>query len=193
MHHANRLNSIYLLTAMTLFGLFSFSSKSKPISTDPVPKSIYDIQIDALDGTPLDLHQFEGKKLLIVNVASKCGLTPQYKDLQELYDEYGDKLAIIGVPSNQFLGQEPGSSDEIATFCQKNYGVTFQMTEKVDVKGKNQHPLYQWLTSKELNNIEDTKVKWNFQKYIIDVDGSYLAMIGPKTLPLSENVLKHLR
>ncbi len=178
---------------MIVFGFFSFMSKSQVNTSDSVPTSIYDIKINALDGTPLDLHNFEGKKLLIVNVASKCGLTPQYEDLQKLYDEYGGKLAIIGVPCNQFLGQEPGSTDEIATFCQKNYGVTFQMVEKVDVKGKNQHPLYQWLTMKSINGVENSKVKWNFQKYVIDIDGTYLAVIGPKTLPLSEDILKHLK
>jgi glutathione peroxidase len=135
---------------------------------------------------------FQGKKLMIVNVASKCGLTPQYEELQKLYDEYGDKLAIIGVPCNQFLGQEPGSSDDIASFCQKNYGVTFQMTEKVNVKGSTQHPLYTWLTTKAVNGVETTKVKWNFQKYLIDENGQYIAMIGPKTLPMSDEVMKHL-
>ena len=178
---------------MIAFGLFSFLSKSNPIPSDSIPSSFYDIEINALDGTPLDLKQFQGKKLLIVNVASKCGLTPQYEDLQKLYDEYGDKLAIIGVPCNQFLGQEPGSSDEIASFCQKNYGVTFQMTEKVDVKGNDQHPLYTWLTRTELNKVENTNIKWNFQKYMLDENGLYLAMIGPKTLPLSDDILKFLK
>ena len=178
---------------MLLFGLFSFISKSSNRVTLDSSTAIYDIQLNALDGSPINLHQFEGKKLLIVNVASKCGLTPQYEGLQKLYDTHGDKLAILGVPCNQFLSQEPGDSDKIAAFCQKNYGVTFQMAEKVDVKGKNQHPLYTWLTSKVNNGVKDSKVKWNFQKYLLDEEGNYTAMFSPKTLPMSDEIIKHLR
>lgn len=186
-----KINSI--LSIMLLFGLFSFMSKSSNKVTLEPSTAIYDIELNALDGSPLDLHQFEGKKLLIVNVASKCGLTPQYEELQKLYDTYGDKLAILGIPCNQFLGQEPGDSDEIASFCQKNYGVTFQMAEKVDVKGENQHPLYTWLTSKVNNGVKDSKVKWNFQKYLLDENGLYLAVFSPKTLPMSDTILSHFK
>jgi glutathione peroxidase len=125
---------------------------------------------------------------MIVNVASKCGFTPQYKDLQELHELYGEKLMIIGVPCNQFMGQEPGDAEEIATFCERNYGVTFQMTEKVDVKGKDQHPMYTWLTQKSENGSQDSEVKWNFQKYIISENGELLGVFGSKVNPMSEEI-----
>lgn len=135
---------------------------------------LYDIKINKLDGTPMDLAAFKGKKILFVNVASKCGFTPQYADLEEWYEKHKDKVVVIGVPCNQFGNQEPGSAEEIATFCSKNYGVTFPMTEKVDVKGENQHPLYTWLTSKDKNSVKDSKVQWNFHKYLIDEEGNLI-------------------
>jgi len=136
----------------------------------------------------LDLNDYKGKKLLIVNVASKCGYTPQYKDLQELHEKYGEKVTILGVPCNQFLNQEPGTAEEIATFCEKNYGVSFQLTEKVDVKGKDQHPLYEWLTNKSKNGSQDSTVKWNFQKYVISENGELEAVFGSKVNPMSEEI-----
>lgn len=182
------MNKFIILSIMGLFSLLSFKSNSQIAEVKPPATPIYDIEINALEGDSLDLSAFKGKKILIVNVASKCGYTPQYKDLQALHEKYGDKLVIIGVPCNQFLGQEPGGADEIATFCERNYGVTFQITEKVNVKGSNQHPLYSWLTDKTKNGSQDSKVKWNFQKYIISEKGELEAVFGSKVNPMSEEI-----
>ncbi|WP_417873631.1 glutathione peroxidase [Xanthomarina gelatinilytica] len=155
--------------------------------------SLYDISINSLTGEPIDLSSFKGKKILIVNTASECGFTGQYEGLQELYSTYKDKLVVIGVPCNQFGGQEPGTASEIQSFCKQNYGVTFLMTEKVDVKGENQHPLYKWLTSKELNGVSSSSVKWNFQKYLIDEKGNLIDYYYSITSPTSTKITKHLK
>lgn len=154
--------------------------------------SIYDININALNGTPINLSKFKGKYILFVNVASKCGFTPQYQDLQKLHETYSDNLQVIGVPCNQFGGQEPGNTDEIKSFCEINYGVSFLITEKLDVKGKNQHPLYTWLTQKINNKKTDSTVKWNFQKYLVDPNGNLIDFYLPYTKPLSKKIIKHL-
>jgi glutathione peroxidase len=154
--------------------------------------SIYDVQINSLMDEKIKLEDFEGKYMLIVNVASKCGFTPQYKGLQELHTKYKDKLVVIGVPCNQFGSQEPGSSDEIKSFCEKNYGVEFLITEKIDVKGATQHQLYKWLTSKELNKVDSSTVKWNFQKYLIDPSGKYVDLFYSITKPNSDKITKYL-
>ncbi|GAA4896374.1 glutathione peroxidase [Flaviramulus aquimarinus] len=154
---------------------------------------IYNISIHALNGEPIELLKFKGKHILFVNVASKCGFTSQYKDLQALHEQYNDKLQIIGVPCNQFGSQEPGDKNTIATFCEVNYGVTFLMTEKIDVKGKNQHPLYTWLTEKTYNNKRDSKVKWNFQKYLVDDQGHLVDYFFSTTNPQSSKITKHLK
>jgi glutathione peroxidase len=151
--------------------------------------SIYDFKMESLSGDTIDFSEFEGKKLLIVNVASKCGFTPQYEGLQELHEKYSDQVTVLGVPCNQFGGQEPGTHSEIADFCKKNYGVTFQITEKVDVKGKDQHPLYSWLTEKEKNGVKDSAVKWNFHKYLIDEKGNLIEEFGSRTEPMSEELI----
>jgi len=155
--------------------------------------SLYDISINSLTGEPIDLSSFKGKKILIVNTASECGFTGQYEGLQELYNTYKDKLVVIGVPCNQFGGQEPGTASEIQSFCKQNYGVTFLMTEKVDVKGENQHPLYKWLTNKELNGVSSSSVKWNFQKYLIDEKGNLIDYYYSITSPTSTKITKHLK
>lgn len=155
--------------------------------------SLYDISINSLTGEPIDLSSFKGKKILIVNTASECGFTGQYEGLQELYNTYKDKLVVIGVPCNQFGGQEPGTASEIQSFCKQNYGVTFLMTEKVDVKGGNQHPLYKWLTSKELNGVSSSSVKWNFQKYLINEKGNLIDYYYSITSPTSTKITKHLK
>jgi len=155
--------------------------------------TIYDIPINALNGKPIDLTDFKGKYILFVNVASKCGFTPQYKDLQKLYDKYGDQLQVIGVPCNQFGSQEPGDANTIETFCEVNYGVSFLITEKVDVKGKNQHPLYTWLTQKINNGKRDSTVKWNFQKYLVDANGDLVDFYFSTTSPMSSKIVKHLK
>jgi glutathione peroxidase len=155
--------------------------------------SVYNIKINDLDGNPINLEKFKGKYLLFVNVASKCGFTKQYADLQELYDLFIDNIMVIGVPCNQFGAQEPGSPDEIQTFCKKNYGVTFLMTEKISVKGNNQHPLYNWLTDKSLNGVKNSTVKWNFQKYIVDRDGNLIDYFYSMTRPLSSKITKIIK
>ena len=133
-----------------------------------VSTSIYDIEINTIEGKSIDLSSFKDKHILFVNVASKCGFTSQYKDLQKLSDTYPNKLVVIGSPCNQFGSQEPGDASQIQTFCERNFGVTFLITEKIDVKGKKQHPLYNWLTNKELNGRKSSNVKWNFQKYLVN-------------------------
>ena len=155
--------------------------------------TIYNIEIKSLQNNPIQLSDFKGKYLLFVNVASKCGFTPQYKDLEELHNTYKDNLVVIGVPCNQFGKQEPGSSTEIQEFCEVNYGVSFLITEKIDVKGENQHPLYTWLTSKELNDRKNSSVKWNFQKYLVSPQGKLIDYYFSITKPLSSKIIKHLK
>ena len=155
--------------------------------------SIYNIKINSLQGIAVDFSVYKGKYLLFVNVASKCGFTPQYKDLQELSDSYKDNLVVIGVPCNQFGKQEPGNSDDIQEFCEINYGVSFLITEKIDVKGNNQHPLYTWLTNKQMNGKKSSSVKWNFQKYIVNKDGKLIDYYFSLTKPLSSKITKHLK
>jgi len=146
--------------------------------------SIYNFKVEDIDGNQFDMSGLKGKKVLIVNTASKCGLTPQYEALQALYEKYGgDKFTIIGFPANNFLGQEPGSNEEIQEFCQKNYGVTFPMMSKISVKGEDMAPLYQWLTKKAKNGVKDSEVSWNFQKYMIDENGHLVDYVSPKTKP----------
>ncbi len=149
---------------------------------------IYTYSFTDIDGNEVSMESFKGKRVMIVNTASKCGFTPQYESLQKLHEQHGDKFVMIGFPCNQFMGQEPGSEDEIKAFCSKNYGVTFLMASKINVKGKEQHPIYQWLTDKELNGYEKSKVSWNFQKYIIDTDGQLLGMFGPNVDPMDESL-----
>jgi glutathione peroxidase len=144
---------------MSLINFSYNTSNNKEITMN---NSIYEIAINSISGTPVDLSDFKGKKMLIVNVASECGFTNQYKGLQELYEKYKDKLVVIGVPCNQFGGQEPGDASQIQSFCERNYGVEFLITEKIEVKGDDQHPLYAWLTNKELNGRKSSTVKWNF-------------------------------
>jgi len=153
------------------------------------PKTpIYTIAINNLNGDPINLADYKGKKILFVNVASECGFTPQYKDLQELHKTYGEKLVVIGLPCNQFGEQEPGSASEIQDFCSKNYGVEFLITEKIDVKGANQHPLYAWLTNKDLNGSKSSTVKWNFQKYLVDEQGNFIDFYYSITNPLATEI-----
>lgn len=156
-------------------------------------ESIYNIKLEDISGKSIDLSQYKGKKILFVNVASKCGFTNQYDGLQELYTQYKDKLVIIGLPCNQFGGQEPGTETEIQSFCRLNYGVDFPMTKKIDVKGRNQHPIYAWLTKKELNGKKSSSVKWNFQKYLVDENGNLIDYYYSMTKPLSKKITKHLK
>jgi len=161
-------------------------------SNDTIKQSIYDISINSLNGQPISLREFEGKKILFVNVASECGFTKQYKDLQALSDQFQDSLVIIGSPCNQFGRQEPGDASQIQNFCELNFGVKFLLTEKIDVKGSKQHPLYKWLTTKSLNNKKSSSVKWNFQKYLVDDKGRLIDYYFSITNPLSSKITKHL-
>src|ERR1700754_4694965 len=155
--------------------------------------SVYDFKISGLDGKPLELSKFKGKKLLIVNTASKCGYTPQYADLEKLYEQYKDKLVIVGFPANNFGQQEPGSSKEISEFCTKNYGVTFPMADKVDVVGDNTAPLFKYLTeeAKKLG-VADPVIKWNFTKFLVDENGKLLAVFPSKVKPMDDQITKYL-
>lgn len=167
-------------------------NKNHLSAKDKQTLTLYDIAINTIDGKAIDFSSFKGKKILFVNVASKCGFTKQYKDLQKLSDSYKDSLIVIGVPCNQFGNQEPGNATEIQSFCQVNYGVTFLITEKIDVKGINQHPLYTFLTCETLNGKRDSTVKWNFQKYIVNDSGSLIDHYYSITSPLSKKITKHL-
>lgn len=184
-----------LTKIVTIMALFTsvFSGFSQKKGTVAPAESIYNISINSLTGEKIDLKQFKGKKILFVNVASECGFTPQYADLQKLSETYKDKLVVIGVPCNQFGGQEPGSASQIQSFCSKNYGVEFLITEKVDVKGDKQHPLYAWLTKKEINNVDSSTVKWNFQKYLVSENGNFIDFYYSITKPLSNKIVDYLK
>ena len=171
---------------------FTSKNASRKISVKMNQESIYDIKIKTLQGDIIELSQFKGKYLLFVNVASKCGFTPQYKDLQELHDKYKSKLQIIGVPCNQFGGQEPGDAISIESFCEINYGISFLILEKTEVKGEGQHPLYTWLTKKTKNGIKNSSVKWNFQKYLVGPKGNLIDYYFSTTNPLNPKITKHL-
>jgi len=154
-------------------------------------KSLYDFKVTDIDGKEFDMSTLKGKKVLIVNVASKCGLTPQYEQLQPLYNLYKDqKFVIIGFPSNDFKGQEPGSNEEIKEFCATTYGVTFPMMSKVEVTGNNKAPIYKWLTEKSENGKMDAEVQWNFQKFMIDENGQLVDFVPPRESPMSDKIIK---
>lgn len=153
-------------------------------------KVLHDFIVEDIFGDPFDLSQLRGKKVMVVNTASRCGLTPQYEQLEELYRTYGgDNFVIIGFPANNFMNQEPGTNEEIIAFCQENYGVTFPMMSKVSVKGRDIAPVYEWLTSKELNGKMDVSISWNFQKFLVDEHGQLFDVLSPRESPVSETVI----
>lgn len=157
-------------------------------------KSFYDFKATTIDGQPVDLSTFKGKKVLVVNTASKCGYTPQYAGLEELYKTYGnERFVVIGFPANNFMGQEPGTNSEIKEFCTGKYDVTFPMMSKISVKGKDMDPLYLWLTSKEQNGVMDAPVKWNFQKFMIDENGNLAGMAPPGEVPTSDRIVTWIK
>lgn len=157
-----------------------------------VASSIYDFKVDSLEGGALDLSAYKGKKVLIVNTASKCGLTPQYKDLETLYKTYKGKLVVIGFPANNFMRQEPGTNAEIKEFCEEKYGVSFPMAAKVSVKGKDIHPLFKYLVDEaEKKGIKDP-IKWNFTKFLVDEEGKLVTVFSSRTNPMDEEITKHL-
>lgn len=155
-------------------------------------KSIYDFKVESLDGNYIDFYKFKGKKILIVNTASKCGYTPQYEGLQKLYETYKDKLVIVGFPANNFGGQEPGTNGEIKEFCKKNYGVTFPMAAKVSVKGDDTDPVFKWLCNKAENGVLDAEIKWNFGKFLLDEKGNLMQYFSSKVTPMSEEITSKL-
>jgi glutathione peroxidase len=153
-------------------------------------QTIYQFKVKDIDGKTFDFATLKGKKIMIVNTASKCGLTPQYEQLEALYDKYKNKnFIIVGFPANDFMSQEPGSDKEIAQFCQLNYGVSFPMMSKISVKGKDMHPVYHFLTEKAKNGLEDNKVEWNFQKYLIDEKGHLVRVVSPRILPNDQSIV----
>ena len=167
---------------------FPYFLKGQPTSC------IHDFTVRTIEGQELSLGAFKGKKILIVNTASKCGFTPQYKDLEEVYEKYSDKnFVIIGFPSNDFAKQEPGTNSEISSFCKQNYGVKFPMMEKISVKGDSIHPLYKWLTSKSENGVMNSRVRWNFQKYMIDEEGHLAGYVAPWKKPNCRRITKWLK
>ena len=168
-----------LMFFLTIFSVGGFAQSS----------GFYDFKVKTLEGDNFDFTSLKGKKVMIVNTASKCGYTPQYEDLEELHEQYRDVLVIIGFPANNFMNQEPGSAADIRKFCTENYGVTFPIMEKISVKGNDMHPLYKWLTSKDKNGVMDSEVKWNFQKYLIDENGKLVDVIYSKEKPSSDKVL----
>ena len=158
----------------------------KPAQT----QTIYQFKVTDLYGKEFDFSTLKGKKLLIVNTASECGLTPQYKDLEAIYSKYKDKnFVIIGFPANNFGSQEPGSNEQIAKFCQMNYGVTFPMMSKISVKGKDIHEVYKFLTQKDKNGLQDSQVEWNFQKYLINEEGKLIKVLSPRVLPTDSEIV----
>ncbi|MFT7591064.1 MAG: glutathione peroxidase [bacterium] len=184
----------YLTAGLLAIGCGSASRQISSSEKAQVGVSLYDFELLTLNGKDkIDLRAFKGKYVLFVNVASKCGYTPQYKGLQALYSAHSDALMIIGLPCNQFGFQEPGDSTAIETFCSANYGVTFPISEKLDVKGDNQHPLYTWLTKKDYNGVGDYQVTWNFNKFLISPSGELIAYFGSKTKPESDEITSLLK
>ena len=171
---------------ITIMAILSFTNSN-------AQKSIYDIAINDIVGNPIDLNEFKGKHVLFVNVASECGFTSQYAGLEELHQKYKNDLIVIGLPCNQFGGQESGTEEEIKQFCVKNYGVSFLMTEKIEVKGENKHPIYNWLTEKKVNGKSSSSVKWNFQKYIINGEGGFVNYFYSATKPMSTKITTILK
>jgi glutathione peroxidase len=190
-----------LVMASCIIMLFSCQNQAQSKKSDnnkketPMNKeTIYQFKVEDLSGNVFDFSTLKGKKVMIVNTASKCGLTPQYKDLEALYKEYKDKgFVIVGFPANNFASQEPGTNEEIATFCQLNYGVTFPMMDKVSVKGDDMCAVYQFLTQKSKNGLQDSEVEWNFQKYLINEKGELVKVISPKTLPTDAVVVNWVK
>jgi len=172
---------------MIIMGLFSFLSKAQ--SKEAI--SIHNLEYTSITGETVSMKDFEGKHVLIVNVASECGFTPQYEELEQLSQEFKDQLVVLGFPCNQFGGQEPGNNEEIQTFCKVRFGVNFPLGEKVEVKGAQQHPIYEWLTNKNLNGKKSSSIKWNFQKYLIDPEGNLVDYYYSVTKPMSTKITKH--
>jgi glutathione peroxidase len=174
----------FLITFVTIFLVF-------PLLSIGQSSSFYDYSVKDIDGNEFSFDQLKGKKVMVVNVASKCGFTPQYEQLEAIYSKYRDQnFVIIGFPANNFMRQEPGTNEEIKSFCTLNYGVTFPMMSKISVKGKDKAPIYEWLTEEELNGKEDSSVKWNFQKYLVSADGQLEKVLPPSTKPDDKEIIE---
>lgn len=193
--------SLSCITYTHLFSSYKNKIKMKNIITSLLllsnvliasAQSIYDSKINTIDGVSIDFNDFKGKYILFVNVASKCGFTKQYAQLEELYQAYKNDLVVIGLPCNQFGGQEPGDAQEIKSFCTKNFGVSFIITEKINTKGPELHPIYAWLTDKKLNGKINSTVKWNFQKYLLNKEGKLIDYFNSTTSPMSSKITKQL-
>jgi glutathione peroxidase len=175
-----------LLTSLAVIFLCAFTKAPEPVS-------IHQFKVKSIDGKTIDFSKFKGKKILVVNTASKCGYTPQYEALQKVYEQYKDKLVIVGFPANNFGGQEPGSDADIQSFCKANYGVSFPMASKVSVKGEDMAPIYQWLTQKSQNGVLDAQVGWNFGKFLLDENGKLIQYFPSKVTPNSDEILKYVK
>lgn len=183
----SNMKKIFLIVIILSLGLVSYNIDEAPI------KSIYEFSIPSIDGGTINFKNYKGKKILIVNTASKCGYTPQYKALEELYKTHKDKLVIVGFPSDNFGGQEFSDNADIKEFCEKNYGVTFPLTTRVDVKGDNATPIYKFLCNKELNGVLDATIAWNFNKFLINEEGKLVAYFSSKVKPDSEEITRYLK
>ena len=181
--------TILIVGAILIFSLIAAQgSKEKQQPTNPIT-SFYDIKAKSIFGEEISMSDYKGKKILIVNVASKCGLTNQYAGLERLYNECSENLVILGFPSNEFLRQEPGTNEDIANFCSTNYSISFPMFEKINVKGSNIHDVYKWLSDSSQNGWNDSGPSWNFSKYLIDENGKLIKQFSPKTIPLSKQII----
>ena len=179
---------ILLILGIGIFTVFNLGS-AEEISDNS--KSFYALSAEDINGEVISMNTYKGKKVLVVNVASRCGYTPQYKGLQKLYDTYGDSLVVLGFPSNDFMWQEPGSNTEIKKFCKTNYGVTFPMFSKIHVKGRKQHPIYDWLSDSKLNGWNDDSPSWNFNKYLLDENGAIIELYGADVKPLDTRITRY--
>ncbi|WP_113925365.1 glutathione peroxidase [Cognataquiflexum aquatile] len=189
------MKKILFTFAIIALAFTGFIQKQEPVnnvSPDEMvmEKSFYDFKMKDINGQEVDFSQFKGKKLLLVNVASKCGYTKQYEDLQKLHQEHGDEVTIIGFPANNFGGQEPGTNEEIKEFCSSKFGVTFMMMDKISVKGDDKAPLYKWLSDKDLNGWNDKEPTWNFCKYFINEKGELVKFFASSVKPMDEEILK---
>lgn len=192
------MNKLLLFSALIIFACTSSVQKQNPETITTLDqllmeKTIYDFKMKDINGEEIDFSQFQGKKLLLVNVASRCGYTPQYEDLQKLHEQYGDQITILGFPANNFGGQEPGTNEQIKEFCSSKFGVTFTMMDKISVKGADKHPLYRWLSDKDLNGWNDKEPSWNFCKYFINEKGELVKFFPSSVKPMDNQILELIK
>ena len=194
------MKKIFLFLSFSIVALYSCQSgkektdvkTQKTTTVQKTPTNLYDFKVEGLTGNTINFADFKGKKVLVVNTASECGYTGQYEDLQKLSEMHKENLVVVGFPANNFGGQEPGSNEEIASFCKKNYGVTFPMASKVSVKGDDTAPIFQFLTQKSLNGVKESEIKWNFTKFLLDENGKLIDSFPSKVKPMDDEIMKHL-